>query len=54
MPVAFDGYFREAASLIASTTATALIRAGNGIEVVADVLAHASLDASKHYVITAG
>jgi integrase/recombinase XerC len=36
------------------STATALIRAGNGIEVVADVLAHASLDTTRHYVHLVG
>jgi integrase/recombinase XerC len=36
------------------STATALIRAGNGIEVVADVLAHSSLDTTRHYVHLVG
>jgi site-specific recombinase XerD len=36
------------------STATALIRAGNGIEVVADVLGHSSLDTTRHYVHLVG
>lgn len=36
------------------STATALIRAGNGIEVVGDVLGHASLDTTRHYVHLVG
>jgi integrase/recombinase XerC len=36
------------------STATALIRAGNGIAVVADVLGHASLDTTRHYVHLVG
>jgi integrase/recombinase XerC len=36
------------------STATALIRAGNGIEVVADVLAHSSLDTTRHYIHLVG
>jgi len=36
------------------STATALIRAGNGIEVVADVLAHSSLDTTRRYVHLVG
>jgi integrase/recombinase XerC len=36
------------------STATALIRAGNGIEVVAEILAHSSLDTTRHYVHLVG
>jgi len=36
------------------STATALIRAGNGIEVVAEVLDHDSLDTTRHYVHLVG
>jgi site-specific recombinase XerD len=36
------------------STATALIRAGNGIEVVADVLGHSSLDTTRGYVHLVG
>jgi integrase/recombinase XerC len=36
------------------STATALIRAGNGIAVVADVLGHSSLDTTRHYVHLVG
>jgi integrase/recombinase XerC len=36
------------------STATALVRAGVGIEVVADVLAHSSLDTTRHYVHLVG
>ena len=36
------------------STATELIRLGNGIEVVADVLAHSSLDTTRHYVHLVG
>ena len=36
------------------STATALIRAGNGIEVVAEVLAHSSLNTTRHYVHLVG
>ena len=36
------------------STATALIRLGVGIEVVADVLAHSSLDTTRHYVHLVG
>lgn len=36
------------------STATALIRTGNGIEVVAEVLAHTSLDTTRHYIHLVG
>jgi len=36
------------------STATALIRMGNGIEVVAEVLAHESLDTTRLYVHLVG
>lgn len=36
------------------SAATALIRAGNGIEVVAEILAHSSLDTTRHYVHLVG
>jgi integrase/recombinase XerC len=36
------------------STATELIRRGNGIEVVADVLGHSSLDTTRHYVHLVG
>jgi site-specific recombinase XerD len=36
------------------STATQLIRMGNGIEVVGQILAHASLDTTRHYVHLVG